>query len=67
MGPGVVSVPAVDSTVAPWPSNAPSVPMLPAPPSAFKRWRISPVVVVLPLVPVTPMSVSRRPGWSYQA
>ena len=26
-----------------------------------------PVVVVLPLVPVTPMSVSRRPGWPYQA
>ena len=26
-----------------------------------------PVVVVLPLVPVTPIRVSRRPGWPYQA
>ena len=35
--------------------------------AALKRWRISPVVVVLPLVPVTPISVRRRPGWPYHA
>ena len=34
--------------------------MLPAVPAAFSRWRMRPVVVVLPLVPVTP--IERRAG-----
>ena len=41
IGPGVVSEPAVESTGAPCPSNAPSVPMLPALSAALNRWRMS--------------------------
>jgi hypothetical protein len=61
----VVSEPAVESTGSPAPSNAPSVPMLPAVPSALSRCRINPVVVVFPFVPVTPTSVSARAGCPY--
>jgi len=66
-GPGVVRLPAVDGTSLPAPSNAPSVPTLPAVPAALNRYRTSPVVVVLPLVPVMPMSTSDAPGSPYQA
>jgi hypothetical protein len=62
MGPGVVSAPAVEITASPCPSKAPSVPMLPAVPLALSRCRRIPVVVVFPLVPVTPISVSLRAG-----
>ena len=41
--------------------------MLPVVPAAFSRWRIRPVVVVFPLVPVTPTRVSRRAGWPNHA
>ncbi len=63
-GPGVVS-PAPPSTATPaLPSSTPSVPMLAVrvPESSSSRCRIMPTVVVLPLVPVTPISCSPVAG-----
>ena len=67
IGPGVVREPAADGTGAPLPSKHPSVPMLPVSPDRLSRCRASAVVVVLPLVPVIPSSVSAAAGWPYQA
>ena len=45
----------------------PSVPIAPIGQSALKTWRASVTEVVLPLVPVTPMSCSRAAGRPYHA
>src|SRR5207249_5482091 len=66
-GPGVVRLPASLSTGAPAGSNAPNVPIAPIGQSVLNTCRARMTDVVLPFVPVTPISCSRDAGRRYQA
>ena len=67
MGPGVVRFPASLSTAWPAGSMQPSVPIAPIGQSALSTWRARSTDVVLPFVPVTPMSCSFAAGRPYHA